>query len=204
MRHSLPAECPAVVGYGDEEAGGDPVDGTDLASQQCHVAAEAHGADAQLIGGFHDVIFQLGQLGVGVDIIHGAEQLLFGQPVARRPIAADAYADKAGAASLSLGLVDAVQNALSDAVQVPACPAQPFQFAGEAVLDVLVFTSPSLEDQTDFDFVFFPLLIMDDGCARSQVVSGVFSGQGIDRVWSKDAPPVASAIASRMSRLISI
>ena len=49
-RHALPAERPAVVGHGDEEAGGKPVDRADLAAQQCHVAAEAHGADAQLVG----------------------------------------------------------------------------------------------------------------------------------------------------------
>src|SRR5690606_3824294 len=134
----------------DEEAGGNAVDRSDFAPQEGDVSAEAHGADAQLVGGFHDVGFQLGQIRIGIDVVHAAEQLLFGQLITRRTVTADPYPDEAGAAALSLGLIDAVQDALPDAVQIAPCAPQTFQLTREAVLDVLVFTAASLEDETDF------------------------------------------------------
>ena len=55
------AEGPAIVGDRDEEAGGQTVGGADLAADQRHFAAEAHGADAEAVGFVHDLAFEARQ-----------------------------------------------------------------------------------------------------------------------------------------------
>ena len=59
--HAQTAEGPAIVGHGDEEAGGQAVGRADLAADQTGLAAEAHGADAEAVGLLHDFGFELGQ-----------------------------------------------------------------------------------------------------------------------------------------------
>ena len=58
-----------------------------------------------------------------------AEQLLLRQLVARRPVAADANADKTGAAALSLRLIYRMHDAFADAIKVTACFAQTFNLS---------------------------------------------------------------------------
>src|SRR5260370_38823471 len=54
------AEGPAIIGDGNEEAGGQPVGGDDLASDERRLSAESHGADPEAVGFLPD-------LGFGVD-----------------------------------------------------------------------------------------------------------------------------------------
>src|SRR5262249_1287352 len=128
------------------------------------------------------VFFQLRELGNRVDVFGMAEQLLLRQLVAGRAVAADADADEARAAALSLRLVYRVQNALADAVEVAARFAEPFELGRQAVLDVLVLAAAALQDQADFDVVPLPLLEVDDRRAWPEVVPGVLARQRIDRV----------------------
>jgi len=58
---------------------------------------------------------------------------MFRQLITRGPVAADADADKSGTASLPLGLINGMEDALADAVQIPAGFAQAFQLAWQAV-----------------------------------------------------------------------
>ena len=54
---------------------------------------------------------------MGIDVVQGPQQLALGQVVAVGAIAADAYAEGAGAAALALRLPDGVQQALPHAVE---------------------------------------------------------------------------------------
>src|SRR5258705_395905 len=53
-----PPKGPAIIGHGDKEAGGQPVQDSYLATNQRHAPAESHGPDPERIGCGHDVVLQ--------------------------------------------------------------------------------------------------------------------------------------------------
>ena len=75
--HPETPERPAVVRDRHEEAGRQPVERADLAADERNLAAEAHGADSQVVGGAHDGRLELRQPGIGIEVIQRPEQLLF-------------------------------------------------------------------------------------------------------------------------------
>jgi hypothetical protein len=74
-------ERPAVVGHGNEEAGGQTIERRDLAADERHAAAESHRADPEPIDLPHDRGFELRQARIGIAIVERAEQLLFRRDV---------------------------------------------------------------------------------------------------------------------------
>src|SRR5262249_21953250 len=118
--HAPPPECPAHVGDGDEERRGEAIDLADLAAEERGLPAEAHRTDAGLIGFLQEASLERGELGIGIGVLHGAEELLFRVGVAGGAVAADANAENAGAAALSLGLEDGVEDRVFDALQIAA------------------------------------------------------------------------------------
>ena len=115
--------------------------------------------------------------------------MLLRQIVAVRAIAADAHAERARRAALPLRLPHGVQNALAHAFEIAVGAAQVIERAGQGILDVLVLAAAALEDQLDFDLVFFPLLEMNDRRLFAQIVAAVFAGERIDGV----GPQLAAA-----------
>src|SRR5690606_28255222 len=122
------------------------------------------------------------QVFIRIHIIDGPEELHLSQFISRRPITADPNADKSCTAAMSLSLIDGVQDALADSIQVPPCSAKPFKLRRQAVLDVLVLAAAALEDQPNFNLILLPLFEVDDGRAFSQIISGIRTGQGINGV----------------------
>src|SRR6185436_9758554 len=96
------AEGPAVVGNRDEETRRQPVERADLAPDERRTPAEPHGADAKLVDLAHDRRLELPQPRIRVDVVERSEQLLFRVHVARRAVAADADADRAGRTPFAL------------------------------------------------------------------------------------------------------
>ncbi len=182
-------ERPAVVRDRHEETGGQAVQRADLAADERRLALEAHRADAERVDGAHDVRFELGQHGLGVHVVERPEQLRLGVRVSRRAVAADADADGAGAASLALGLPDGVQDALAHALQIAVGPAQVRQLDWHRVLRVAVLAPAAFQQQLHLDGLLLPLMEVNDGRTRAEVVSGVLAGDGIDRVRAQFASP---------------
>src|SRR5258708_18713370 len=83
---------------------------------------------------------------------------------------------------MPLRLTDRVQNAIADAFQGSARLAHVVQIGGQGILDVLDLAAAALEDQLYFDLLFFPLLEVNHGCFRAQVVAAVLAGQRIDGI----------------------
>ncbi len=80
------------------------VDGANLAAEQRRAAAEAHRADAELVGGADDLFLQRGQFRVFVAVIEQPQELFFRVGVTGGAVAAYADAEHAGTAALALGL----------------------------------------------------------------------------------------------------
>ena len=81
---------------------------------------------------------------------------VLGELVTVRAIAADADAEGARRAALSLRLPDGVQDALAHAFEIAVGAAQVFELAGQGILDVLVLAAAAFEDQLHFDLVLVP------------------------------------------------
>ena len=145
-------------------------------------AAEAHRADAELVGLLHDFRFELGERRVRIYVVERAEELSLRQIVAVRAIAADAHADGARRAALSLRLPHGVQDALAHAFEIAVGAAQVIERAGHGILDVLVLAAAALEDQLDLNLILFPLLEMNDRRFFAQIVAAVFAGERIDGI----------------------
>ena len=126
---------------------------------------------------------------VGIDVVERAEQLLLRVQVARRAIAADADADRAGTAALALRVPDRVQDALPDAVERAIGAAEMRQFDRQRVLRVGVLAAAALENQLDLDVVALPLIEVDDRRAGSEVVAGVLAGDRVHRIGPQLAAP---------------
>src|SRR5882672_6211535 len=101
--------------------------------------------------------------------------------VAGGPVSADANTEGAGTAALPLSLPNGVQDALMNSLPVAIRPPQVIQRAREEVLDILVFAAAAFQNEPHLYIVPFPLLEMDDGSSRAQVVPAVFSGKRVDR-----------------------
>ncbi len=201
VQHDAEApERPAVVRDGHEEAGRQPVERADLASDERHFPAESHRADVEIVDARHDRRFDLGEPRVGIDVVERAKELLLRVRVARRPIAADAHADRARGTALALRVPHRVQNAFADAVQRAIRAPEMRQFHGERVLRVGVLAPAALEDQFDLDLVALPLIEVDDGRARSEVVARVLAVDRVDRVGPQ--LPAPSRLGHRLANLL--
>ena len=142
-----------------------------------------------MLASVHDFGFERGQRRVGVHVVERAEELLLGQFVTVRAVAADADAQRAGRASLPLRLPDRVQNALAHAFQVAVGAAQVVELAGHGVLNILVLAAAALEDQLDLDLVLFPLLEVHHRRLFAQIVAAVLAGERIHRIRPQLAQP---------------
>src|SRR5208283_5160207 len=91
QRHALAPVGPAHVADADEVGGGQAVEHADFGAQQGGLAAKAHRADTEFVGGLHNILLQLVQFRIWVVVVQSAEKLLLGEFVARRPVAADAH-----------------------------------------------------------------------------------------------------------------
>ena len=178
--HAQTPERPAVVGDRDEEAGRQTVGGCDLAANQARLAAEAHGADAELVGLCHDLVFELRQDRVRIGVFQRAEELILRERVARGAVRTDADADGARRAALALRLPDGVQDALLHAREIAAHAAEMFEFGGEGVLDIFVFAAAALEDQLDLDFVLLPLFKVNHRGLCAEIIAGVLARERVD------------------------
>ena len=178
-------EGPAVVGDGHKKARRQSIERADLAANQGHLAAKSHRTDVERIHRRHDRRLELTQPRIGIHVVQRAKELLLGMPVARRAIAADAHANRAGTAALALRVPDRVENALSDTLERAIGAAEMRQFRGQGILGVGVLAAATLEDQLDLDVVSLPLIEMNDRCAGSEIVAGICSGNRIDRIGTQ-------------------
>src|SRR5690606_36515585 len=102
----------------DEVGGRDSIDGADLATEEGGAPAEAHGADAKVVGRLHDLLFQRGELRHGIDVVEPAEELGLGPFVTGGAIASDADAKDPGSAPLALRLENRVEDRAPAAVEI--------------------------------------------------------------------------------------
>src|ERR1051325_124138 len=112
------AERPAHVGDGDEEGSRKAIELADLAAEKGRFSAEAHRSDSRLIRLLDDARFEPRELLIIVDVVHRPQQLFFRERVTGAAVAADANAENAGAAALSLRLEDAVENGVLDSSEI--------------------------------------------------------------------------------------
>src|SRR5688572_9982965 len=117
-RCALAAIRPAHVADADKEGGGKAIGGADFYAEQRRFSAEAHGPNAEFVGGAEDIALKFGQFLGGIGVVESAEELLFREFVASGAIAANADAEDAGAAAFALGLEDGIKNDFSAAVEV--------------------------------------------------------------------------------------
>src|SRR6202022_3229180 len=95
----------------------------DLAGEKGRVAAEAHRPDARLIRFVDDALLEPGEERIFVRVVEQSEQLRFRVLVAGRAIATHADAEDSGAAALSLGLENGIEDRVLDALD--GRPAEP-------------------------------------------------------------------------------
>ena len=187
--HAQAAERPAIVGDGDEKARGQAIGGGDLTADERRFSAKAHRAHADLVGFLHDFGFELGERGIGVRVVERTEELLLGDRVAVRAVAADAHADGARRAALALRLPHRVQDALARALEVAVGAPQVVERRGQRVLDVLVLAAAAFQDHAHLDVGLFPLLEVHYGRSRAEVIAGVLARDGVNRVGPQLAAP---------------
>ena len=94
-----------------------------------------------------------------------------------------------GAAALALRLPHRVEDALADAFERAIGAAEMIELGGQRVLRVRVLAAAALQDQLHFDVVALPLIEVDDGRARPEVVAGVLAGDRVDGVGPQLAAP---------------
>src|SRR5262245_52770177 len=177
QNYTQTTERPAIISHRYEVTRRKTVEHTDLAADQCYPSTEAHGADAECIGGLHNIVFQPGQLRIRVDIVKRAKKLLFRMQVAGRSITTDADAERARATSLSLCLPDRVEYALTHTIKITSGLTQVRKFRRQRVLDILILTAAAFEQKLHFDLVIrLPLLEMHGRRTRAQVIPAVCPG----------------------------
>src|SRR5437588_6940377 len=113
-----PSECPTIVSHRHKEARRKAIERSDLATDQGDSSAKAHRSDVQSVRSFHYIIFKCRQLRIGIRIVERSEELLLRVLITGCSIAANARADGACAAALTLSLPDRMQNAFAHSVQV--------------------------------------------------------------------------------------
>src|SRR5262249_51178500 len=120
-------------------------------------------------------------------VIDRAQELFLGVLVSGGPVAADAYAEEAGAAAFPLRLPDGVEyaqaNALNVAVRAPAGG----EGARQRVLGAHVFAPAALEDQPDVDVILAMLVPVEDRAPGAQVGAGVATREAVHRVLAEVA-----------------
>ena len=182
-------ERPAVVGHRHEEARRQTVERGDLAADERHLPAEAHRADLEAVHRRHDRRFELRQPRIRVHIVERAEELFLRVQIAGRAVAADADADRAGRAAFALRLPHGVEDALLHAVEVAIGAAEMRKLDGHGVLRVGVLAAAAFQDQLDLDLILVPLIEVNDGRARAEVVAGVLARDRVHRVRPELAAP---------------
>src|ERR1035441_344077 len=75
-RHALASVRPTHVADADEIGCRQAIEHADLGAQQRGLAAETHWADAELVGGLDDVLFQLAKLRIWIGVVEPAQELL--------------------------------------------------------------------------------------------------------------------------------
>jgi hypothetical protein len=141
QRDALASIGPAHVTDADEIGSGQTIRGADLHAEQGGLATEAHGADAEFVRGFQDVLLERIELRMGIAVFEFAEELGLAQFVTRSAIAADADAENAGAAAFALRLKDGVEDDLAAAIEIAI---RTEVFLGQRVLSADVFAAASL------------------------------------------------------------
>jgi hypothetical protein len=88
-----------------------------------------------------------------------------------------------------LRIPDSVQDAFAHTFERAIGAPQVGQFCGQRVLRVHVFAAAALENQLHLDLVACPLLEVNNGRAGTQIGSGVFAGDRVNRI----GPQLAAA-----------
>jgi hypothetical protein len=177
-RCSATPERPAHVCDRDEERRRQAIELADLAREQRGLAAEPHRSDARLIRFLDDARFERSQLGIGIRIVHRAQELFLRFAVSRAAIAADADAEDAGTAALALRVDDAIEDRVLDAAQIATAEVG----MRERILRVHVLAAAALQHQLHFNVRLAPLMEVKDRRARPRVVAGVPAGHAVDAV----------------------
>src|SRR5688572_1123829 len=176
-RCALAAIGPTHVAHADKEGGGKAIGRADFYAEQRGFSAEAHGPNAEFVGGAEDIALELGQFLGGIGVVERAQELLFREFVASGAIAADADTEDAGAAALALGLEDRIENDFSAAVQI----AIGFEFfVRQRVLRADIFASAPFKNEANANFRRAMLMEMNDGRTGTDIGAVVDAGEGID------------------------
>src|SRR5258708_1653304 len=183
--HAIAAVRPAVIGNRNKVARRKAVLRADLAAEKRDRATETHGPNAQCVRIRHHFRFQIRKFRNRVYIFLVAEELFFGMGVAAGAVAADGYTDEPGAAALTLGLVDGVEDTLVDAIQVAVGPANLRQLLGERILNILVLAAAALEEEQDLDIITLPLFKMNDRRPRTEIQTRVSPGDTVHGIWAE-------------------
>jgi len=118
--------------------------------------------------------------------------------IAPGAVAPDTDPDGAGRATLTLRLPNAMEDALFDAFEVPIGAAQVIEGAGDGVLDIHILAAATLQDEAHLDLRLFPLLEVQDGRARTEVVALFLPVMESTELGRSLPRLVASARASRI------
>ena len=175
-QNAAPTVRPAGVADRNKERGGEPVSGRHLDPENRRVAAEAHRPDAKTVCDSGALLLQSGKRFVWVCIADNAQKLLFRDFQSGCPVASDTDTDIAGRAAFALRLPDSMKYRQLDALYIAPCFFAEFgHIHGQAVLRTDILAAATLQHQTDIDSVFSPCLVMEDGCAGTQVITRVLA-----------------------------
>src|ERR1043165_2787405 len=181
--HAAAAVRPAHVRDRHEERRRQPIELADLARQERRVAAEAHRTDARLVRFLDDALLERGELRVLVRVVEEAQELFFREAISAAAVTADADAEDAGAAALSLRVQHAVEDGVLDALEIAVA-----EVGGrERVLRVHVLAATALEHQLHLDVRLAPLVEVKRRRARPGVVAGVPAGDAVDAVLPQES-----------------
>ena len=101
--------------------------------------------------------------------------------IAGGAIAANADAEKAGAATLALGLPHGVEDAVTDAFEV-AVAALAVERCRQRILRAHVFAAAALEDKADLNCILAMLVPVKNRAAGTEVVAGILGADAVHGV----------------------
>src|SRR5262249_12697196 len=119
-----------------------------------------------------------------VGVVHVTQELFLGVLVTRCPIPADANAEEAWPATLTLSLPDRIEHARPHALQVPVGPLAADR-RGERILGTHVLTTATFEYQAEVDGLRGVMVPVEDGAARPEVVARILARNGVDGVLTQ-------------------
>jgi len=151
----------------------------DLHPEQGGFPTEPKGSDPQSVCVGQDATFQLGQGGIGMDVVETTQKLMLRFHIAPAPIAADADPQDSWRTPLPFRLAHGIKDHTADAFEVPS---RVERRIGNAVLTTDVFAAPALEDKGHLNGGFVPFRESDGRESLADVVSAVFSGHRIHGV----------------------